>query len=359
MSASADVLDDPTARRRLDPSGMLDAVRELPQQCQQAWEAARAFRLPPDYADVDRVVVLGMGGSAIAGDMLRVLLARESAVPVFNVRQYDLPPFVGERTLVIACSFSGGTEETLSAFNQALATPARKLVVTAGGQLLATARANGVPAFTYQFQGEPRAALGWSLMPLLAVAGGLGLMQSVARDVEEALAVMEELSERIGEGVPASSNAAKEVARRLHGRLPVIYGAGPLTEVAHRWKTQLNESAKVWSFYEELPELHHNAIIGFELPLEIARATAVVFLHSPDLVHPRVQLRYEFTQGMLQKAGVDVLHVGTHGRSALAQMLSAVLFGDYVSCYLAYLNGADPTPTTVIDNLKAWLAQQK
>ncbi|HEU4760577.1 MAG TPA: bifunctional phosphoglucose/phosphomannose isomerase [Dehalococcoidia bacterium] len=358
MSGGAEVLDDAAARARLDPGGMLAAVAGLPQQCRDAWAAAADLELPPDYTQIDRIVVLGMGGSAIAGDFLRVLLARESAVPVFNVRQYDLPPYVNERTLVIASSFSGGTEETLSAFDQALATGAKKIAIATGGPLLATARANGVPAFTYRFQGEPRAALGWSLMPLLAIARTLGLMEGVERDVEEAAAVMEALVEQIGEDVPSSRNEAKETARRLYGKLPVIYGAGPLTEVAHRWKTQLNESAKVWAFYEELPEVHHNAIIGYELPPAIAQQTAVVFLRSVDLIHPRVQLRYEFTQAMLAKAGVDVLSVATHGRGALAQMLSSVMLGDYVSCYLALLAGADPTPTTVIDNLKAWLAQQ-
>ena len=355
---NADVPDDPKAQRRLDPGGMLDAIRGLPEQCRQAWQAARALDLPPDYSRIDRIVILGMGGSAIAGDMLRLLLQRESVVSVFNVRQYDLPPYVDERTLVIATSFSGETEETLSAFGQALATRAKKLAVTSGGQLLATARANGVPVFAYQFRGQPRAALGWSLMPLLAVAQGLGLMQGLERDVQEALAVMEELQEQIGERVPTRDNPAKQVARRLHGKLPLIYGAGILTEVAHRWKTQLNENSKVWSFYEELPEADHNAIVGYELPQEIARSTAVVFLRS-DLVHPRVQLRYEFTQRMLEKASVDVLVVETHGQSGLAQMLSTVLFGDYVSYYLALLNGVDPTPTAVMDNLKAWLAQQK
>ena len=335
---------------------MLDAIGGLPEQCRQAWQAARSLALPPPYSQIDRIVILGMGGSAIAGDMLRALLQRESAVPVFNVRQYELPPFVDERTLVIASSFSGNTEETLSAFDQALATPAKKLAVTGGGQLLATARANGVPVFTYQFQGQPRAALGWSLMPLLAVARSLGLMPGLEREAEEALAVMADLQEQISEGTPAVQNPVKQVAQRLHGKLPVIYGAGFLTPVAHRWKTQLNENSKAWSFYEELPEANHNAILGYELPREIARSAAVVLLQS-NLVHPRVQLRFDFTQRMLEKAGVDVLTVGARGQSALAQMLSLVLFGDYVSCYLALLNGVDPSLTTAIDNLKAWLAE--
>ncbi len=336
---------------------MGQAIKGLPQQCRQAWEAARSLILPPDYSQIDRIVVLGMGGSAIAGEMLRALLQRESTMPVFNARQYELPLYVDEGSLVIASSFSGNTEETLSAFDQALTKPAKKLVVTGGGQLLATARANGVPVFTYEFRGQPRAALGWSLMPLLAVVHSLGLMPSLERDVEEALAVMEERQERIGEEVPAADNQAKQIAQRLRGKLPVIYGAGPLAGAAHRWKTQLNENSKVWSFYEELPEANHNAILGYELPQATATSTAAVFLQS-NLIHPRVRLRYEFTQRLLEKAGVETLVVTGGGRSALAQILSTVLLGDYVSYYLALLNGVDPSVTTVIENLKAWLAQQ-
>lgn len=355
----ASVLDDAKALLKLDPGGMLGALRGLPEQCRDAWDAARGLELPDNFDDIDRVVVLGMGGSAIAGDLWRVLLQRECAVPVFNVRQYDLPPFVDERTLVIASSFSGDTEEVLSAFGQALAMPCPKIVITAGGQLLTTARANGVPLFTFEYNQEPRSAIGWTLMPMLAIAEALRLMQGVEKDVAEATQALGALVAEIGDDVLLKDNPAKRMAADLHDRLPVIYGAGPLFEVAHRWKTQLNESAKTWAFHEELPEVHHNAIIGYGLPEGIARETAVVFLESGTLVHPRVQLRYDFTKKLLADSGVTVLSVIASGRSALAQMLTLTLFGDYVSAYLAFLYGVDPTPTAVIDELKAWLKGQK
>jgi len=356
---TTDTLDDAVARTRIDPSGMLASISGLRDQCRSAWTSAQSLDLPADYREIDRIAILGMGGSAIGGDFFRVLLQRESGVPVFNVRQYDLPPFVNERTLVIASSFSGNTEETLSSFGQALPMPCKKLAITSGGKLLTTARANGVPVLTYEFKGEPRAAVGWGLMPLLAVGQKLGLMQGIDRDVDEMLSVMEDLEGEIGVDAPASDNEAKQVARRLHEKLPVTYGAGPLTEVAHRWKTQLNESSKVWAFYEELPELHHNAIIGYKLPTGIVRDTVVVFLRSEDIVHPRVLLRYDFTERLLHDAGVESLTVTTRGKCALAQVMSLILFGDYVSGYLALLYEVDPTPTTVIDELKAWLATQK
>ncbi len=353
----AEILDDSEARRGLDPQGMLEAIAELPEQCRQAWTAARSLELPADYSQIDRIVVLGMGGSAIAGDMLRAVLQRQSAIPVFNVRQYELPSYVDERSLVIASSFSGNTEETLSAFDQALTGPAKKFAVTGGGRLLTTARAHGLPVFTYEYQGQPRAALGWSLMPLLAIVHRLRLLPDLERDVEEALAVMADLRGRIGAEVPATDNPAKQTALRLHGRLPVIYGAAPLTAAARRWKTQLNENSKVWSFYEVLPEANHNAILGYALPPAIAAGTTAVFLQS-NLMHPRVRLRYGFTRRALEEAGVETLVLDARGVGALAHILSTVLLGDYVSYYLALLNGVDPVPTRAIDDLKAWLAQQ-
>ncbi len=353
------VLDDAVERRRLDPAGMLASVAGLPGQCRDAWAAAQSFDVPASYADIKRIMVAGMGGSAIAGDLWRVLIQRECAIPVFNVRQYDLPPFIDRDTLVIASSFSGDTEETVSAFHQALPIACPKIAITTGGQLLATARANGIPAFTYTFDGEPRAALGWSLMPLLAISEKLGLTHGIEADVDEAITVLTALRTDIGEDVPTSDNLAKQVAVGLHDKLPVIYGAGPLVEVAHRWKTQLNESSKVWAFYEELPEIHHNAIISYSLPKNVARDTTVVFLHSDDLVHLRVQVRYDFTRDLLARANVASLTVKARGVGALAEVMSLVFFGDYVSGYLALLYGVDPTPTTVIDELKAWLATQE
>jgi glucose/mannose-6-phosphate isomerase len=357
MTVEHPVLDDPEARARLDPSDMLDAVHGMPEQCREAWEATQGFELPWNVAP-ERIVIIGMGGSAIAGDYFRALLALESSVPVFNVRSYQLPALVDEDTLVIASSFSGETEEVLSTFEQALATPARKLVMTTGGRLLATARANGVPVFTFAYRGEPRAAIGWGLMPLLAIAEKLGLMQGVERDVEEAVSVLGGLREEWAGEVPSSRNTAKQLALRMHERSPVVYSAGPLLEAARRWKTQLNESAKTWAFCEEMPEAHHNAIVALGLPRVVAGATTAVFLRSEALDHARVRLRYEFSERLLDREGVPYETAWANGESALAQMLSLTMLGDYVSAYLALLYGVDPTQTGVIDELKAWLRQK-
>ena len=350
-------LDDPAVYQRLDPQDMRATIRDLPRQCRAAWQEAQAFDLPADYGDVDKVVILGMGGSAIAGDLLRALAALESPVPIFSHRAYDLPLLVDDRTLLIVSSYSGDTEETLSAFQAALGTGANKLVITTGGRLLADARADGVPAFVFHYESTPRASLGYSLMPLLAIAGKLGIVAEKGADVAEAVGVMGNLLRRIGEDVPLAENPAKQLATRLQGRLPVIYGAGLLSGVARRWKTGLNETSEMWAFYEELPEANHNAIVGYGLPEAIARAAFVVFLQAPSL-HPRVLLRYDYTRRALAEAGVESETVEATGSSPLSHILSTLFFGDYVGLYLAILNEVAPAPTAVIARLKQRLAER-
>jgi glucose/mannose-6-phosphate isomerase len=351
------VLDDLAAYQRIDPEGMLACIRDLPRQCRAAWQEAQDLKLSDDYRDIDKVVILGMGGSAIAGDFLRSLVALESPVPVFSHRNYELPRLVDGRTLLIASSYSGNTEEVLSSFEQGLSSGAKKVVITGGGKLLTIARAKDIPAFVFDYPAEPRAALGYSFMPLLAIAQEVGLAADKGADVDEAVAVMDGLAARIEETVPLASNPAKQLAQKLHQRLPVVYGAGILTPVARRWKGQLNETAKVWCFYEELPEANHNALVGYGLPKEMAAKALVVFLRAPSL-HPRILLRYDLTRTALEEAGVESAMVEAEGKSSLAQMMSATLFGDWVSLYLAILNGVAPAPTPPIGILKERLARR-
>ncbi len=348
------MLDDPARIASHDPGGMLESIRDLPRQCRRAWEQALSFHLPADYRRVSALAVLGMGGSAIAGDYLRALGTR---LPVGVVRAYDLPPWVDGHTLAVASSYSGNTEETLSACQQALARGAKVVAITGGGRLGELARERGLPLFEVRYRAQPRAALGYSLMPLLRVAGLVGALDDPSPWVDEALALLERERERLDAVVPAAENPAKALALRLHGRLTVVFGAGPLAEAARRFKTQVNENAKAWAFHEELPEADHNAIVAFARPEEVARRTCAVFLRSERL-HPRVLLRYEFTQRALEEAGVECQTVDVPGEGPLAQLLAATLFADYTSFYLALLNGVDPTPVPEIERLKSWLSDR-
>jgi glucose/mannose-6-phosphate isomerase len=349
-------LDDLGIYHKDDPDGMLARIKELPDQCRQAWQKVMDFDLPAGYAGIDRVVVLGMGGSAIGGDLVRSLVENECKVPVIVHRDYGLPAFVSERTLVIGSSYSGNTEETLSGFEAALKTRAKKIVMTTGGKLEQMAAAAKVPVFKIVYTAQPRAALGFSFIPTLGVLQKLGFIKDKSVEVAETVRVLEDLASRLDEKSPLARNPAKQLAQRLRGRLPVIYGAGIAAEAAHRWKTQINENAKAWAFYEVFPELNHNATVGFQFPPEVVLTLRVVMLRSP-LFNERVKLRYQVTAELLERAGVAFEYVDGEGKSALSQMVSLVSVGDYTSYYLAILNRTDPSPVKVIDYLKSQLAK--
>jgi len=349
-------LDDPQVFIKYDPESMLTALHEMPSLCQEAWQMAMNFKLPPDYASIDKIVILGMGGSAIGGDLVSSLTISEAKLPVIVCRDYDLPPFVDVKTLVIASSYSGNTEETLSSFEQALKTKAKKLVITTGGKLKAIAQKSNVPVFSFDYQAQPRAALPFSLIPILCLLQKLGLISDKSKDLNETVEVLRQLSQQIKETVPTSQNQAKQLARKLFKHLPIIYSAGIVAEVAHRWKTQLNENSKAWAFYEVFPELNHNAIVGYQFPTELAGKIVIILLDSA-LLPKRIQLRYRVTCQLLKQAGVSYQIIDGIGVSSLSQIMSLVLFGDYVSYYLAILYQIDPSPVKAIDFLKKHLAQ--
>jgi len=248
------------------------------------------------------------------------------------------------------------TEETLSGFAQALEIPAKKLVITTGGKLKEIAELNKIPVLTIDYKAPPRAALAHSFLPLLGICQNLGVVSDKSKDVAEMAQVLQDLQTTIDENRPLKSNPAKQLATKLHQHLAIIYGAGFLSPVALRWKTQINENSKAWAYHEILPELNHNAVVGYKFPAEQAQTLFVVFLRSPDL-HPRTLLRYKFTGEMLNQAKVSHETIDARGKSALSHMMSLVFFGDWVSYYLALFNETDPSPVKIIDFLKKRLAE--
>ncbi|MDP2725959.1 MAG: bifunctional phosphoglucose/phosphomannose isomerase [Dehalococcoidia bacterium] len=344
-------LDDPNTYTRLDPSGMLERIRDLPAQCRQAWSQAASLALPPEYRQADQVVVLGMGGSAIGGDLLRDAVAHECPVPVRVLRDYTLPADVGAKALVIGSSYSGETEETLAAFQEASRRGCRLAVVAGGGRLQTEAQNRGLPLLSIQYQGEPRAVLGYSFFLLLGLLHRLGLVGDKSKELEDMVRVLESLNLRLRPEVPLALNPAKELASKIQGHLVVVYGAGFLEGVARRWKGQMNENAKSWAFFEVFPELNHNAVVGYDLPRNLAERILVVLLHS-DLLHPRIKRRYRITQEIMERKGISFQVVPSEGNTLLGHMMSSVIIADHVSYYLALLNGVDPSPVEVISFLK-------
>jgi len=350
-------LDDLLIYQQVDTSRMLSHLHDFPGQCQRAWEKVLRFDLPRGYTTIDKVIILGMGGSAIGGEIVRRLTLTESKVPVWVHRDYGLPPFIDERTLVIASSYSGNTEETVSTFTQSLKTKAKKLVLTTGGKLKELAEKEGIPVFLIDYSAPPRAALPSSFIPLVGIFQKLGLLRDKSADLQEGLKILT-VSKDGDETTPLVSNPAKQLATKLWGHVVIIYGAEFLSEVAQRWKTQLNENSKTLAFFELFPELNHNAVVGYKFPPGVKEKVFVVLLHSARF-NPRNLLRYEATAKLLAKAEISYELVEAPGITALAQMICLILFGDYVSFYLAILNRIDPTPVDSIDFVKKYLTQDR
>ena len=358
----------PARVAELDAGGMLAAVAGLGAQVAEGFAAARARLAQARWAEPagDRaapalparpngVAVLGMGGSAIGADLV-LAAAPHLPVPATVVRGYEVPAWVGPDTLVVAVSYSGATEETLAATRAALERGCAPLCVASGGALAALACERRLPLVAPPSGLQPRAALGYLAMPLLAALERAGLVAAADGDVAETAALLREVARECAPAVADEFNLAKGVARRVHGRVALVYGAGLTVPAARRWKTQFNENAKTPAFFGELPELDHNEVEGWAHGPRLATLTHVVVLedlHAGERLRRRVAL----TATALGAMGVAVERLETRGLSPLARALSLVALGDHVSCYLALLEGADPTPVETIARLKCDLAQ--
>lgn len=349
-------LDDVLDLEQGDPGGMMAAVESFPRQCREALRLGRDLADLPEGEGIRRLAYLGMGGSAIGGDILRVLLEEAAGVPVGVHRSYRLPSLLGPDTLAVVASYSGNTEETLSSYADAIYLGCRILVITSGGQLYEKARGYRHPCVVIPAGLQPRAALGYLFLPAAAIMERLGLVQGFTRVAYEAVDYLEEKAGEWGRISSTERNFAKQLAQRLAGKIPVIYGTEGLLEVAaYRWKCQFNENSKCPAFHHHLPEMNHNEIVGWHRLDEFSRRVEIIFLVEED-AHPRVAKRVKITADLLRDkvGGVTVIRVG--GRTRTEKLLGAVYLGDFVSVYLALLNGVDPTPVESISLLKERMA---
>ncbi len=351
-------LDDVMALEERDPGGMLAAIESFPRHC------ADGLRLGKDLADIPSVeglqgiAYVGMGGSAIGGDILRSLLEDALEMPFRVHRSYRLPCMLGPHTLAIFASYSGDTEETLSAFDDASYLGCKVMAITTGGVLLERVRTRRLPAVVVPGGLQPRAALAYLCLPAAAVLERMGLLQGFGKVAYETADFLAGKREDWGRLAPTDRNFAKRLALRLRGKIPVVYGTeGILSVAAYRWKCQFNENSKVPAFSHTLPEMNHNEIVGWHALDDFSRRVEAVFLveeEDDSRVARRVQVSAEILRDKV--GGVTVIHVG--GRTRTERLFSAIHLGDYVSVYLALLNGVDPTPVESIALLKQRMAQE-
>jgi glucose/mannose-6-phosphate isomerase len=332
----------------VDPQDMLGDVLAQPHQIGDALWRTDAAGLPRRYMS-GGLVVCGMGGSAIGGDLARAAIGSRAQRPMRVVRSYDLVPWMADDALVLCSSYSGNTEETLACFEAAGQLGAPRVALTTGGKLAQRARDAGVPVIGVPSGMQPRAAVVYMTIASLQCATAAGVCESLQGEAEAAAVLLGELADEWGPDSPPDSQC-KALANALHGTIPVVYGAGTTAGPAQRWKTQINENAKQPAFAGVLPEANHNDICAWERVDEFARFSAVLL--DDERLHPQLRRRIELTAGV---AGDHAHGVQACGETAIERVLSLVFLGDLLSVYMAVLAGVDPTPVDVLERFKAEL----
>lgn len=344
-------LDDAAKFREVDTQDMIGHIYALPEQLNEAWDMGMYLPLA-QMEGIEKVLICGMGGSAIGADLLAAYAAPVSQVPILVHRDYELPAWAsGPETLVIASSHSGNTEETLAAFAQAGKQGCQQLVLTTGGKLAGLAKSQSTPLLLFRHNGQPRSAVGYSFGLLLAALHRLGLLPDPKAELHEALHALRNQQTNLLPEVPVAFNPAKRMAGQLVGRVVTIFAADSLSPVARRWKGQINEIAKSLAQFEFLPEANHNTLAGLNNPDSTLAQQIALFLKAPSN-HPRNQLRLDYTREMFMTQGINTDIVQARGESRLAHIWTLLHFGDYTSYYLAMMYGEDPTPVDVLTVFK-------
>jgi glucose/mannose-6-phosphate isomerase len=337
-------------RGSLDKTGMLGLVSLLPKQMEEAWLLGERFAGKLSSCEFDKVVVCGMGGSAIGGDMVRSFAGSRLSVPLHVNRNYSLPHSLVENALVVFSSYSGNTAETLSSYNEIAGRDIPKLAITSGGRLEELCGKDAVPYCKIPGGLPPRAAIAYSFFPLLRTLAALGVATIEDSEFEEALGKMTSLCDLYASDAP--ENYAAELAHEIKGMLPFVYTCGNLFEaVGKRWCCQFNENGKTLAHHAVFPELNHNEIVGWKA-LEPLRSRIILLSLEDEEDHPMARKQAEISLEIASPHCGGIVKVPGVRGARMARVLAAMALGDFASVYLAYLNGIDPTPVSNIDLLK-------
>ncbi len=341
----------PDDLHRIDKSDMAGHISRMGAHVREAIKLCETLALPISSSDCTGVIVLGMGGSAIGGDLARSYLAEKLSVPVTINRSYDLPSFANERTLIIASSYSGNTEETLSAFEQAVAKKLPILCITTGGTLAKRAKELGVPVILVPAGMQPRAALAYSFVPMLLALEKLGMTSGESQKLELAAMLLDTLAERCGTAHLDDNNPAFKLAGEIVHRVPVVYAASKEEAVVLRWHGQINENAKHLAFSNVVSEMNHNELESWSHPIDLVQRFSILILRTMD-EHPRIAQRFAVMRDIFRSKQVDVFECKAEGETRIEQLFSLIALGDWTSYYMALFEGVDPTAIEAIDEFK-------
>ena len=350
------VLDKPERVKEVDRSGMLGDLVKTHDYCRDAIKRAGQVSVP-EKVSPKNIVVVGMGGSAIGGEILQDWLRDELPIPIQVCRDYTLPAYVNKDTLVFVNSYSGNTEETLTAFLTAIHRKCTVIAVTSGGQLGSFCKKLQVPHMIIPAGLQPRVAIPYMFFPLPVLMKKMGIISNIETELEEAIHVLERVAKANAPTIPTKNNKAKKIAQELMETIPVIYGFRQYGSIAHRLKAQFNENSKVPSKCDVFPELNHNETVGYEAPETLNKKQSIILIRDPQ-EPPEIRNRIETTTSLVFNRANKVLEITAEGEGKLAKMFSVMCTGDFASVYLAILQNRDPTPVNIIVRVKSELAKK-
>jgi len=353
-------LDDPTIIATYDPSGSLAVADAIPETAEAAYAKARQVALPARYNWFTQLVICGMGGSAISADLLRNFLFSKATVPVMVVRSSQLPATVGPNTLVIASSYSGNTAETLACYERAQELGARVVAISSGGKIQELSARDGTPFVPVKAGMQPRGAIGEMFYTLIGLVSQFEQLGIDPEEVEYSFGALRQVRMHHAFSLKTSENPSKALAQKLLGKLPIVFGVAPWTEaVAGRWKTQFNENSKLTAVFSVFPELSHNEIINLTTESAWMKENAhVIVLRYPDAESPIERAQIEICLEMISSYVHEITHIHGYGEGLLARQMSLVYLGDYLTLFLAFAQGIDPTPVPTITELKRRMGER-
>ncbi|UCD54822.1 MAG: bifunctional phosphoglucose/phosphomannose isomerase [Candidatus Omnitrophota bacterium] len=351
-------LDNLKEFSKIDKENMLDLLVSFPKQCEDALFIGERSRIKLSYKKrYSNIVFTGVGGSAIGADIVKGYVGGEIDIPIFINRDYTIPGFVNKNSLVFTISYSGNTEETLSAYKEVKKSRANIVAITSGGKLKELALKNNDMLIMIPKGYPPRCALGYSFIPVIAALWEIGLIKNKKDEIKSSARFLDDLQKKhLAPAVKGKVNLSKELAKKVHKRFPAIYTSNRMEPVATRWRGQFAENSKVLSSQHVFPEMNHNEIMGWVNPRVLLKEFVAVILKDKDDL-PRIRKRMEITASILRKEEFSVLEIESRGKGFLERILSLIYIGDFASFYLSILNRIDPTPVDRIVYLKKQLAK--
>ncbi|MBS3817110.1 MAG: bifunctional phosphoglucose/phosphomannose isomerase [Candidatus Thermoplasmatota archaeon] len=341
------MLDDPEKMKELDSQDMLQVLEEFPDQIEEVVAGSEYNLLP---FQPENIVVTGMGGSAIVGDTLKSFLSNRISIPISVNRDYNLPSSVDKDTLLFVVSYSGNTEETLSAAREGLEEDAKVVAISSDGELKEICEEKGIVFIKAPEGYPPRGAFAFLFIPVLQLLSELLIYDSDVA-ILDAVSELKELRDEIKMDVPTEENRAKKLAKRIKGKVPIIYGHSIYNAVANRWHTQFNENAEILSWFGAFPEMNHNEVVGWKGDDNTSQFIPILLRDEKEA--EKINRRIELTKELVFEGEVeDMIEIWTEADTQLARILSLVYLGDYISIYLALLRGKNPSPVKIIDELK-------